>query len=63
MENFILELFVKYPWLGPSFAALYFISEAMGANQKVKENAVYQMVMTFAGNIFGKFYTKVDKAE
>lgn len=59
ITNYLTSLFVTYPWLGPTCAALYFVSEALGANAKIKENTVYQALMTFVKGIFGKFYTPV----
>lgn len=57
----IQNLFATYPWLGPACMALYFVSEALGANDKIKENTVYQSFMTFVRGIFSKFYTKKEE--
>lgn len=59
----LTQLFVEYPWLGPAFAALYFTSEGLGASKTIKENTVYQSIMTFMRGIFSKFYTKVESKD
>jgi hypothetical protein len=53
-----LFAFLSQPYMGPLFAALFALSEAIGGIPGVKESSVYQVVFNVLEKIKGFFFKK-----